>query len=461
MTGNPAIDFSREQLIDLCRTLVALDSSQGHGTFLVAKWAAEFANIQNLNVDVLEESVEGIDYANVLIRKKGSKGNDAIPEFLLLSRLDTLDPGEYGMWQKTGANPFHLSLIGDRIYGLGVANSKADFICKLLALAAVENQTFTKMVPVVVGTFGPENSAGTLRMIRKKAIRPGFVLASAPTDLKIATRAPGFAKVEIRIPFSQEEIAFRERHSQEEGAMTQTKIFHQQSNAYSNIQIENNVILKMIDYLGQLPSGMNLISIDGGVSAETEPDSATFEIDLSDGIHDSILPKLSTVANSLKLLNRELVAVVDSHFSPSHSTLNVGSIRSDNDGIVLSGLCRLVPSALESVYEHWLDKLKTECAKANANLRICDYQPPFDVRTPHSSVNDLKSLCQESFGECEFAAYDGSTEANVFFRRKTPVVLMGPGQVVKRAHASEESVEIGDLVKAIQFYKRAIERMCL
>src|SRR6266849_518416 len=52
---------------------------------------------------------------------------------LLVTHLDTVDPGPPEFWTETGGNPFALTQKGHRLFGLGSADTKLDALCKLFA----------------------------------------------------------------------------------------------------------------------------------------------------------------------------------------------------------------------------------------------------------------------------------------------------------------------------------------
>src|SRR5262249_57271577 len=52
---------------------------------------------------------------------------------LLVTHLDTVDPGPLELWTETAGQPFALTRTEDRLYGLGSADTKLDALCKLTA----------------------------------------------------------------------------------------------------------------------------------------------------------------------------------------------------------------------------------------------------------------------------------------------------------------------------------------
>ena len=116
------------EFLDAAQKMIAIDSSPAFGTVEVVRFIKNLAEQMGFQADVYEESGNGIAQANILIKPNGN------PQKLLLqTHLDTTDPGSFALWTKTGLNPYQPSIRGDKIYGLGAADVKLDFLCKLYA----------------------------------------------------------------------------------------------------------------------------------------------------------------------------------------------------------------------------------------------------------------------------------------------------------------------------------------
>ncbi len=444
---------------ELARQIIAIDSSVSHGTRDVAQFALQVANSWGLEAEVIDENLSGVAQATILISPKGQnrkieKVNCGVA---LTSRLDTPEPGDYGRWIKTGANPFNASMSGDEIFGLGAADCKLDFICKLIALKEAAQNKTDRTKPLVVGTFGRESGAGAIRLLRKKQMSPRAVLASAPTNLRIANRAPGFAKVEISIALSDAEKKYLEQHNQIEGGHSQSKIFSRQRATLGAYSIHDNPIIKMIDYLKNMPSGMALLSVDGGTSAEVAPELVELELDLLDSIEGGVTTKLIRVSEAIKKMATELMSLRDDGFSPPHSTINLGTVRMFSEEIKLSGVCSLVPAGDRAVYEGWLDRLRNECAGAGAQFKLLDFKPPMLGAVDGAFMKFLKDNAGQTGLSDELVAAKVCTEANVFHRLGIESAVFGPGQPVELDSSALECVSVSQLTLAIEFYRNVIE----
>lgn len=440
--------------IELCRQLTAIDSSVSHGNRDIVEFIAGLARDRNLTVEIHNENYNGIENANILLFPRGAERKKHL---LFVSRLDTRDPGDYGHWVRTGANPFNASVDGERLFGLGVADAKADFVCKMLALLEVNTQKTAGVTPVVVGTYGLSSGAGTIRLIRKKRLSPVAALVGAPTELKLARKGPGFAQVEIAIPFTESERDYRRKHDLTEGSETQSKIFSRREGL--TFDFFDNPILKLMDYLKNLPSGISVMSIESGAHAESEPQTAYLEVDLTDNLIQGISEKILHIGDSLKRLSAEFKTLQDADCQPSYSTITLGMARTYPEEIKLTGVCRLIPSSSRDAYEPWLDGLRHSCDEVGATFKILDYKPPFITDSEAPFFNFLKGVSSNVSGlNSEVVAARHCTEANVLSRMGVESFVFGPGQSMGFESASKEHVNLRELELAQGFYKTVMEQ---
>src|SRR5207253_1979187 len=129
------------------------------------QWLAALCQERGLFVEVQDEVLGDHQQANIIIRPNQER---PAVEFLLQTHLDTPDPGPFGFWTDTGHNPFDAHIIENKIFGLGTADVKLDFLCKLEALSSFSPDSVWRLAPVLVGTYGEElGMAGALKLIRK------------------------------------------------------------------------------------------------------------------------------------------------------------------------------------------------------------------------------------------------------------------------------------------------------
>ncbi len=438
--------------------MIEIDSSPSNGTREIAQFAADLCRKAGLHVEIQSETHNGCDQANLIARPIGFRPES---EFLLQTRLDTCDPGNYALWTKTGANPYNASIYTDTIFGLGAASAKLDFICKLKALSELRGATW-RLPTVLVGTYGEElGMAGAIKLIRKKKIAAKMALVGEPTELNLIAAGKGFAGVEIEIPFSDEEKTFRDQHDTGDGTTTQSRVFIGKAAHSSVPQAGESAIHKLLDYLTKLPSGLAVMEIEGGTSYNTVPAHAVLEIDMVGDLRGSMASKIARVVAAIVEVEKKFEAYPDPEFDPPSPSLNIGMIRTYEDYIKLSGCCRLPPTVSDAVYEEWMKVLRGACSEVGAVFRVTDYKQPF-----RTNVNEpLVKICQEELGKLgrspRCGAQSVANEANVFSRFGIACAVIGPGRGVGNSHAPNEHVKIEELNEAVRFYKGVLERTCL
>jgi len=444
--------------IQACREFISIDSTPTSGSKKIAEKAAEYCREKGLQVELQKEFTGDTEEMNVIARpRQGRPGN----EFLLQTHLDTVDPGPYQMWTTTGQNPFDATIVDGKIHGLGAADVKLDFLCKLEALSKFKDQRDWKLPPVLVGTYGEESGMlGALKLIRKNKISAKMALVGEPSNLRLINAAKGFATVEVRIPFSEEEIRYREEHNLRESTSTQSRIFSGKSAHSSTPHLGESAIIKMLDYLLMLPESVTLMEIDGGTSFNTVPSHAILELDLAP-INQSMAQKIAQIYKAVQKLEKEFSEHRDPEFFPASPTLNIGMIRTFDDHVLIGGSCRIPPVITHDIYENWMKYLKTECEKVAGSFRVTDYKKPH--RIERNSIllrgcrDELRSLGLEEDG----VAQASTNEASLFSRVGIDCVCFGPGSRDGNIHTPNEHVMINDLHTAVKFYEKMIERFCI
>lgn len=446
--------------VETCRQFIAKDSSPSVGNSELANFAAEYCRKAGLQVEEQVEFQDDIEQKNILIRPLNKSEN--VEDFLLQTHLDTSDPGPFQAWMKNDSNPFNATIIEEAIYGLGAADAKLDFLCKAEALKSFKETVGWKRNPLLVGTYGEEiGMQGALRLIRKNKIKAKYAFIGEPSNLKLINAAKGYASVEVRIPFSEIEIQFRNEHNLKESVSTQTKMFHGVAAHSSMPHLGESAIGKMFDYLAQVPENVALLEIDGGINHNTVPAHAFLELDMVTLEGETLLSRLLSIYRELKNLEHLFYLYNDPQFLPSHPTLNIGKITTLEDGIVITGCCRIPPLVSQEVWEVWMKQIKDACSLLNCDFRILDYKKSFQSSAESNFAKEALHLLKEILPDSHFETQSSTNEASIFSRTGIECLCFGPGVREGNIHTTNENVKIKDLEIAIEFYKKAIERFCL
>ena len=413
-----------------------------------------------LEAEVIEEIHNGVTQANIIVRTEKFQVGDT--DFLLQTHLDTVDPDNFSLWKKNDFNPFEASIEDGKIYGLGAAEVKLDFLCKLNVLKKFKGSPFKSMKPVLIGTFGEETGMqGTLKLIRKNKINAKYAVIGETTDLKIVNASKGYAVVEIRVPFSEAEKEYKESRQESESIVTETKVFSGKSSHSSTPHLGDNAIQKIFDFLQKMPESMVLIDADGGTRFNMVPSQAMIELDLTSHVSDLIIVKLNKIYRVLQEVEADMQRWTNDNFAPPHSTLSIGLIRTNDETVRLGGSCRILPNITQEQYESWMKKIAKVCEDVGAQFVIMDYKRPFHTDEKSVLIKTAQSILERMGLDSKCRALASTNEASLLSRLGVECLCIGAGLREGNVHTTEEHVKIEDLEKATFLYEQLVERFCL
>lgn len=442
------------EFLEAAKKIISIDSSPSQGNAEVVSFLKTLAQQFGFGVNVTEEVFGGVTQANIAIQPNNKK-----QKLLLQTHLDTVDPGSFALWTKTGNNPYQASIRGEKIYGLGAADSKLDFLCKLYAMKRTNWDQLSGNA-TLLGTFGEEGGMrGAIKAVRERLVASSPALIGEPTDLHVIYAGKGIAQIEIIIPFSSRQID--EWGDDSLSGSTQSKIFQGRAAHSSSPELGENAIEKMLEYLEKLPEEIDLVSVDGGVGFNTIPTQASLEFDLNAQVPDLKPKQLREIYRTIKNLETEFKKFPDTEFDPPVPTINIGLMRTFHDHIQISGAVRWSSHIEEEKYLQWMSELGATCQAQKAVFRILDVKKPF--RT--AKEGDFAQLCLRAANAIEPTAslktHPVTNEANVFSKFGFECVVFGPGQRQNNTHTPEEHVVLEDLQRAEDFYHAVIQQVCL
>lgn len=452
-------EVERSKFVEICRKVISLDSCPTSSTIELVDYLAHLAKQAGLVVEVMRELQNGVSQANIIVRTEEFKPGET--ELLLQTHLDTVDPGNFSLWKKNDFNPYDAVIEDSKIYGLGAAEVKLDFLCKLEALIKFKDKKFSSLKPVLVGTFGEETGMqGALRLIRKNKINAKYAIVGEASNLNIVKAAKGFAVVEIRVPISEDERKYKILRNEAESATTQTKLFSGKLAHSSTPHLGDNAIKKMFEFLQKLPENMVLIEADGGIRFNMIPNQAMVELEMVSYVKDPCLIKLNKIYRALQEVENEMKQFQDDEFEPNHSTLSAGIVRTFEDSILIGGSCRILPNITQEQYESWMNKIQKVCEESGAQFRITDYKRPFRTNENSILVKAAQAVLEKMNLDTRCMTLASTNEASLFARLNMDCICFGAGVREGNVHTPEEHVKIEDLEKSMQFYERMIEKFC-
>ncbi len=442
--------------IEACKKLIEIDSSPSNGTGDACQFIKELGQSLGFQVRLEEEIQKGTQEANVICFPGDIQSR---VHLMLQTHLDTYDPGSFALWEKTGKNPFHATIHDSKIYGLGVADTKLDFLCKLYAAKKFQNKK-PKRSYAIVGTYGEEyNMNGSVRLIRH-TLQADRVIVSEPTAFALVTSGKGLANIEITIPFSDEEMKAKSDHDSGEGQSAQCKIFKGVPAHSSQPQKGENAIEKMFDYIDQLPEHLLLLEVDGGTNYNSIPVQSLVEFDLVSLAGTTVNQRVLKIYKSILQLKKSFEQVKDTNFDPPITTLNIGMIRTYSDHLKIMGCVRWPAAVQEDTYLGWMDQLKNQCDAVGAVFRVRDFKKPFTVDRETEFVKICHQAIKKEWAQAPLATQPVTNEANVFHKLGIETLVFGPGNREGNSQTPEESISIDNLYKATRIYEHMIEQIC-
>ncbi len=427
-----------------------------------------------------------------LVDRKTRKG------LLLQTHLDTVSPGLPENWTETGGDPFSTTIKDGKIFGLGAADAKIDFLCKA---AAVEKFIERKLKQPVylVGTCGEElGMLGTKYLIKSVALNPKYVLVSEPSDLQLVYGHKAMAIFRVSIDFNVVERDARgfdrriDLHSYGRSA----------SAAAPGSGI--NALHQILDFLRHAVAAgfeFRFKRIEGGDSASKVPDRGFAEFYLSShqfedfkrffrervrlenrersfrvelgglgdmGIRflpDELFHCVSDCAVYFRSLADQFASTSDESFDPPTSTASFGAIKQRRAGMDLFFDLRLLPESSLEVFEKTILQGIQGIASKYPSLNIALHREGHNPGLSMNQNSDFVKVCRDAMTASsvpqKLVKRSTSTEAAQFFQAGYEALAFGPGPAVGNSRSPNEHNLLEHLEKATAFYIKLIEKVCL
>ena len=426
-----------------------------------------------------------------LVDKKTRKG------LLLNTHLDTVSPGLPENWTETGGDPFAATVKDGKIYGLGSADVKLDFLCKLHAIGKFREKKL-KMPVYLVGTCGEEvGMFGARYLIKSGALNPKYVVVGEPSELKVvyAHKCLNIFKISIGYQLIERDV---------KGFNRRIDLHSFGRSAHGSYpHLGENAITQAIELLQKSTDNgfeTRFTKMSGGDTVNKVPDRAmvqfyltshqfedfkrffrelvraegkekSFRVELG-GVGDTgvrFLPEaafqcLTEVMGFFKTITTDFEKVKDAGYNPAFSTVNFGQLKQSASGIELYFDLRLLPDLQpEEIQNHILKGIKEISARYPA-LNVSAVRERMNPGLNLKADDELVKLCLESMEGAGITPIldkkATSTEAAQYFAHGYPAVIFGPGISHGNSHSPNEHNLLDHLEKAQAFYENLIERAC-
>jgi acetylornithine deacetylase/succinyl-diaminopimelate desuccinylase-like protein len=450
----------------LCKSLIAMPSVTRAGTRRIAEYcASEVLAPRGIQARLVASPNEGQDQVNLLALVAGT--DRAATPLLLNTHLDTVPPGEPALWTECGGKPFEASINGDRIYGLGAADTKLDFLAKAIALAECGRP---RRDVWLVGTFGEEHGLVGAKEFAASDMLPknAIAMVGEPSHLKVITAHKGLMAFELSIYFDPVRV---DRQFDARKIVFSGKAAHSSTPA-----LGENAIVKALAAISS-QSKLRLVSIDGGdavnkVPARCEIVVAADTVAASDGstaepsgrsAHFIPRAAIEMLAQFTRALSEfaDAIGPVEADYSAPTLTSNLGMVRTRDDAIVLEFEVRPPPSLPLGVVREGVDAIVQRLAQGvpALNLKLAEKRanPGFRSSDGSEAVELAMAALARAHLPLETGVKTGCTEAGVYAAAGIHPIVFGPGPSTGVIHAPNEYNLLSEVQAAIGFYRALLD----
>lgn len=453
-------------IVTMCKRLIAIPSVTVGGTRKIAEFCAnEILAPCGIEGRIIPSSKEGRAQVNLVAFVAGA--NRQATPLVLNTHLDTVPPGEPALWTECGGKPFEASINGDRIYGLGAADTKLDFVAKATALAqcGVPGRDVW-----LVGTFGEEHGLVGAKELGASGMLPhgAIAMVGEPSHLQVITAHKGLMAYELAIEFISTRIA-------EEAEVRKT--FHVGKAAHSSTPaLGENAITKAITTISAKPN-LQIVSIDGGdavnkvpahcevvVAAESAATlGALYGEVIGRATHIIPVQAISAVLQFIQALNRfaESAGPSEPDYAAPTLTSNLGVINTLENRIVIQFELRPPPSLALKVVRDGVDAIVHDLADGAQHLAIKLIEKRANPGFRSSSGSEAVELGMMGLAHAnlpmENGVKAGCTEAGVYAAIGLQPIVFGPGPSTGVIHAPNEYNLLSEVKAAVRFYRALLE----
>jgi succinyl-diaminopimelate desuccinylase len=448
----------------LCKHLIAVPSVTGEGTLRIAEFCAtEILAPRGIEARLIASPQEGAEQVNLVAFVAGAD-RSATP-IVLNTHLDTVPPGDPAQWTECAGKPFEASISGDRIYGLGAADTKLDFVAKALALAGCRKP---RRDTWLVGSFGEEHGLVGAKELSASGSLPrnAIALVGEPSQLRVITAHKGLIVFELAIQFHPVTA---------DGEYQTDKIVFQGKAAHSSTPaLGENAIAKALSALVAQPA-LRVVSIDGGDAVNKVPARCEVIVARTTGAEGfagqeiggarEFIPAVAIEA--LAQFTRALTELADAagpvevDYAAPTLTSNPGVIHTRENKILLELELRPPPSLALGVVREGISRIVQRLSERfpTLNLTLVERRanPGFRSAAESEAVELAMSALARAQLPLETGVKAGCTEAGIYAAAGLHPIVFGPGPSTGVIHAPNEYNLLSEVEAAIRFYRAVLD----
>ena len=457
-------------LLECCRRLIACRSITAEGTRRIAELcASEMLAPAGIAARLIPSTHEGGEQVNLVATIRGR--DSSLKPIVLNTHLDTVPPGAPQLWTACDGDPFVARVDGDRIYGLGAADTKLDFAAKVFALKAVGTP---RRDVYLVGSFGEERGLIGARELVEAALLPAGAMAfvGEPSRLELITAHKGMIAFELRIGFTSLRV--------DEQMQARRLTFGGKAAHSSTPALGVNAIDVALEAIA-INLRLNLVAVSGGtvvnvvparcdvvVATEAALDSliggAIEGADFDGPIADIIPPEVvTTMIRFIAALRKyaESGGSADSDYAAPTLTCNPGVIRSASGSVTLQFELRPPPGLALDEVRAAVARVAEEVSRGAVGMSVALSErranPGFRAAAASETVEFAMGALAAAGLALGSGVKSGCTEAGIYAAAGLEPVVIGPGPSTGVIHAPNEHNFLSDVEGAVRFYRALLD----
>lgn len=451
-----------EQVLSWCKRLIGCRSVTREGTREIAEMCArELLAPRDIEARLIPSTHEGKTQVSLVATVDGR--DRAARPIVLNTHLDTVPPGDSASWTECNGDPFTATIRDDRIFGLGAADTKLDFVAKVMALAACRTPRRTVYL---VGSFGEEQGLLGAKEIATVGLLPPGALAyvGEPSRLQVITAHKGLMVFELTARFEPRPL--------DAATALSRGIFEGRAAHSSTPRLGRNAISAALAALAENPD-LRVASIDGGDAVNKVPArcevvvAGDFPQAAGSGRADTTQPRihgyipteaLKTLTNFVVELQKfaDRAGMPEPDYAQPTLTCNPGVIKTSNGALTLEFELRPSPALpLETVQrgvEGIIGQSSNKDHQVTLELMMRRANPGFRSSLGGETVELAMEALARAKLPLESGVKAGCTEAGIYAAAGLNPVVFGPGPSTGVIHAPNEYNFLADVTGAIEFY---------
>jgi len=463
-------------MLEEVKKIISIKSITYDSNREIVDYLCELVKPLNVNVELDKGENFGKEQFNFIVRK----GPDRDDGLIFNTHLDTVSPGDYSLWDKTGGNPFRATTHDNKIYGLGTADVKLDILCKIKALSKFKDVEFKKPF-TLVGTFGEESGLiGAKKILADKRVKGRYAVVGEPSNLSIVYAHKGHMVLEVTlIDENAKKISAGEKVS---------RIDCLGKSAHSSTpHLGVNAILKGFQFIKKQMTDLQLISFTGGSLINMVPDRATLLFKSGAKVPAENLGEHSLSQEKVNeesyVFSQDFLTCVDllmnvfekqekvfrkspmAEFDPPTSIISIGIVKTEGNKVILSVGVRTLPDLDSSLF---VENIKKQINAAVAQFKglastveVLRESKSMMTNPDSALISEAKKILRKLSLQDMVVTKSTCTEASVYKEMGADTIIWGPGISVGNVHRPNEYNYVHHLEYAVKFYEHLIETFCV